>query len=168
MLARAVLEEKNDLLDREDGELRSLHVEERRLSAELAGLRAEAARLSGRLDRARRTALNRGIFDAVAAVTRIGSRVERPPGADAPDASGRLLDDLLDLLKVRHGLQIIGSPVAEVDPVLHRVIEKRAAARAGVEVLQRGYRMGGRVVSPALVRVLEAGAPAQPRGATEG
>jgi hypothetical protein len=144
MLAKAVLEEGNEHLENADGALLSLHGRERALRAELAHLRIEAAALAARAGDVARTARERGVLDAVCQVITAVSAVEETAEAEA----------FVALLAERHGVESIETADLPLDPHRFRVIEWRRGPEDRVEVLRRGYRLGGDVLRPALVRVI--------------
>ena len=98
--------------------------------------------------------------------------LERALSAPGDEAGGvregvqLVLRQFQDVL-ARHGLEQIDPLGAPFDPTLHEAIAKRPAAgcedNAVCEVLQKGYRLGERLLRPALV-VVAAGAA----GATGG
>jgi molecular chaperone GrpE len=152
MLARAVLEERGDLVEGADLELRSLRTREAQLRAELEEQGARRGVLQQRRERAADAARARGTFESVSSLV-----AEIAPFDPGPDAAGSgLFVDLLSLLAARFGLEVIDAAEEPLSPASHRVIERRAGASRSVEVLQRGYRLAGRVVRPALVRVTTA------------
>ncbi len=159
MLAKAVLEEHGDLLDGADATLRSLRTRQAALRAELEELRGERELLLRRRERAADAARARGTFEAVSAVIAEIAPLDPGPAAPAGAAGRELIVDLLALLSARCGLEVIDEAIEPLDPGCHRVIERRAGTPCGVEVLQRGYRLAGRVVRPALVRVTAAVPP---------
>ncbi len=145
MLAKTVLEEKNDLLENKDLQIRELTGRVRRLSEEVAELRAEAER-SGRrqaeLLRGERLEGVRGVLESVVGFL-----------ADWGEAEPALAARLLGMLREKHGLEVIDRVQGRIDPRLHRVLEVQRDEQPGTEVLAHGYRLGDRVLRPAFVKV---------------
>ena len=86
--------------------------------------------------------------------------VEAPPEAAKYRAGVELIHrQLLDLLKKR-GVQALEVVGADFDPTLHQAVayDESPGARDGqiVNELRRGYRLGDRLLRPALVRVAKA------------
>jgi molecular chaperone GrpE len=85
---------------------------------------------------------------------------EAPPGAEAYRAGVELTHrQLLDLLR-RRGATAIESIGADFDPHIHQAVvyEETPGAREGeiVGELRKGYRLGERLLRPAMVKVAKA------------
>jgi len=145
MLAKTVLEEKNEALEGKDRQIRELTAGVRRLAEEVAALRAEAQ--AG--ERSREQDLASARLEGARTV------VEDVVGllSDWGEADGPLASRLLALLGERHGLEVIDRIQGRIDPRLHRVLEVDRRGAPGAEVLAHGYRLGQRVLRPAFVKV---------------
>jgi molecular chaperone GrpE (heat shock protein) len=145
MLAKTVLEEKNEALEGKDRQIRELAGRVRRLTEEVAALRAEAQAEGQRRDEDLRSARLEGT----------GAVVEDVVGllSDWRDEEPALAARLLALLSERHGLEVIDRIQGRIDPRLHRVLEVDRHSAPGAEVLAHGYRLGRRVLRPAFVKV---------------
>jgi molecular chaperone GrpE len=83
---------------------------------------------------------------------------ERPPGADPGWVEGieLVLRKLQGLLEAE-GVEMIPAEGQPFDPTLHEAVTHEASGdhREGhvIEVIQKGYRLGDRVLRPSLVRV---------------
>ncbi len=149
MLAKTVLEEKNELLACQERAIRDLRKTVLQLEEDLRALQAERAewRESGRKE---------GSLEAVAEAARMAEehlgREDEPMG---------LASRLLRHFGERYGLQLIDR-AATVDPELHQVVEvvESPEQESSVQVLVRGFRLGGRTIQPALVRVIRGKTPA--------
>jgi molecular chaperone GrpE (heat shock protein) len=68
-----------------------------------------------------------------------------------------LIDNIIDLLVSRYGLEVIDGPAADVDPAIHQVVEviNSDKENSGIVRLARGYRMGKKIIMPMKVRVIK-------------
>jgi molecular chaperone GrpE (heat shock protein) len=153
MLAKTVLEEKNELLERQERTIRELKDTLLRLQEDLQALRAERAawRESGRQE---------GSLEVVAEAARLaGEHLGREE-----DRWG-LASRLMRHFEERYGLQVIDQ-AASLDPELHQVVEvvESPGQDSSVQILAPGFRLGGRTIQPALVRVLRGKGPQPPEG----
>lgn len=144
MLAKTVLQEKNEQLEAKDRQLRQLATRLKVLTDEVERLRSER----GPDPPAGPAAGCRTYQDGVAAVVEGVIGVLADWGPEQPGLTARLLA----LLRERHGLEMIEQVPGRLEPRLHRVVEVCSEQGAGVEVLARGYRLGTRILRPALVR----------------
>jgi molecular chaperone GrpE (heat shock protein) len=145
MLAKTVLEEKNEALESKDRQIRELTGRLRRLSEEAAEQRAEAERSGRRQAELLRSERLEGAREVLQSV--VGFL------ADWGEAEPALAARLLALLGERHGLEVIDRVQGRLDPRLHRVLEVQRDKEPGAEVLAQGYRLGERVLRPAFVKV---------------
>ncbi|GAA3793675.1 nucleotide exchange factor GrpE [Streptomyces chiangmaiensis] len=80
-----------------------------------------------------------------------------PPTLERQLKSLRLVARLLEDACTKHDLEPFGAPGDICEPTTYEVAETRAVSGAGeeevVEVLERGYRFGGRLLRPARVVV---------------
>jgi molecular chaperone GrpE (heat shock protein) len=145
MLAKTVLEEKNEELEAKDRRLRELTSRLRDLTEDVEQLQAELEASAHNLAEARRGAFQEGADRVIEEV--VGVLADWGP--EAP----KLTEHLLAVLRERHGLELIEEVPGRLDPRLHRVLEVSRLPQAGTQVLTKGFRLGGRVLRPALVRV---------------
>jgi len=152
MLAKTVLEEKNELLAKQERTIRDLKETVRRLQEDLQALLAERAqwRESGRQE---------GCLQVVAEAARMaGEHLGRE------DDRWGLAYRLIRHFAERYGLELIDRAAGAVDPELHQVVEvvEDPLQESSMQILALGIRLGGRTVQPALVRVIRgktAGSP---------
>ncbi len=139
MLARSVLEGKNELLEQKEAQLGELR---RRLQAgegELAELRSGNLRLIESVVRL--------------AVDFLPDKEAEGSKPYSPDAG--LAGRLIALLMKEYGVTAIDLPAGWLDPAIHEVVDVQEAD--GVErivKLKVGFRLGSRVLRPMRVRVL--------------
>ncbi len=143
MLARSVLEEKNELLEQKEAQLGELR---RRLQAgegELAELRSGNLRL-------------------IESVVRLAGDFlpdeedEEAEGSKPYSPDAGLAGRLIALLMKEYGVTAIDRPAGRLDPAIHEVVDVQEQAD-GVErivKLKVGFRLGSRVLRPMRVRVL--------------
>jgi hypothetical protein len=134
MLAKSVLEEKSELLDRKEFLIRQLRSHNQRLEAELEELRGQSSRREGELERGLERARREGIRDVVEAVVCLAADYE---GQEA-GMNGSLAARLVRLLDERYALEVL-------------------SGAAGVQVLRSGFRLEGKLIRPALVEVAGVG-----------
>ncbi len=146
MLAKTVLEEKNELLDNMARVIADLRAREKRLEKDLAELKGELRGI-------RERALQEGIRNLVEEVVLLADAC----GHGKDSADGFLAQRLIRLFQERYGLEIIEGDCSQVDPLLHQVIEVLHCPGQGssVQVQARGFRLRGRLIRPALVKVLQ-------------
>ena len=151
MFAKAVLEEKNEIIDQKDSTIRELasrlrgaehHADE--LHAALSEMRYSEDQV--RVDE-RQSVLSAVISDIVG----VTASWQDLHGHGSTGLAARIFE----LLEERYGLQVIDEEIEVIDPELHRVIEVEHSdnERGGVETLARGYRLGETVIRPAFVKV---------------
>jgi molecular chaperone GrpE (heat shock protein) len=152
MLAKAVLEEKSELLARQERTIRELKDTVLRLQEDVKTLQAERAEW-------REGGKREGSLEAVAEAARLA--VEH---LGREDEQWGLASRLLRHFAERYGLEVIDRPDT-VDPDLHQVVEvvESPDEESSVQVLARGFRLGGRTIQPALVRVVRGKTP-KPEG----
>ncbi len=154
MLAKTVLEEKNEQLEAKDLEIRELASRQRLLLEEVEELKDELERSSREHAEARREGRLEGAREVVEEV--VGVLADWGP--EEPKLAARLLA----VLGKKHGLEVIDGLPRQLDPRLHRVLEVSQSTEAGIQLLARGFRLGERVLRPALVRVNRAAQTAPP------
>ena len=145
MLAKTMLEEKNELIDRKDIAIRELETRLKQRDAELAEAGEELQRCMGRME-------------IIGEVVRLAADYDQ-------SGTSNLASRLIRLFRDRYGLEVIDGAAEHIDPDVHRVIEvvrREERGETGFEVLARGFKMNGKVIRPALVKVIE---EAPPKGA---
>jgi molecular chaperone GrpE len=153
--ALASADEALEALVRERDELRDRLL---RKSAEFDNFRK-------RVERERREFAEWAAADVVTEVLAVVDDFDRALAADAPDAQGfrsgveLIHRQLLEALKKR-GVTAVESVGQPFDPHLHQAVayEESAGVDEGTVIgeLRRGYRLGERLLRPALVRVAKA------------
>lgn len=127
---------------------------------------AEFDNFKKRTERERREFAEWAAADLVTDVVAVLDEFERALKAEAPAEAAKYREgvelihrQLMDVLKKR-GLQPIDALGVDFDPAWHQAVayEEMPGARDGevVGVLRRGYRLGERLLRPALVRVAKA------------
>jgi molecular chaperone GrpE (heat shock protein) len=154
MLAKTVLEEKNEQLEAKDLELRELTSRQRLLLEEVEELKGELERSMRENAEVRREGRLEGAREVVEEVVGVL--------ADWGQEEAKLAAHLLAVLGKKHGLEVIDEVPHRLDPRLHRVLEVSQEAESGIQLLARGFRLGGRVLRPALVKVNRAAQTAPP------
>ena len=160
MLAKTVLEEKNELLARQERAIRDLKETVRRLEEDLKAVRAEGARW-------RESGRQEGCLQVVAEAARLaGEHLHQHMRQGREDERWSLASRLLRLFAERYGLELIDQTVGTVDPELHQVVEvvEEPLQESCVQILALGFRLGGRTVQPALVRVIRGKSAGSPPG----
>ncbi len=152
MLAKTVLEEKNELLARQERTIRDLKQTVLQLQEDLKAFQAERAEW-------RESGNREGRLEVVAEAARLAGE-----HLGLEDDPWGLASRLLRYFGERYGLQLIDRAEG-VDPELHQVVEvlESPEQESSVQVLVRGFRLGGRTVQPALVRVIRGKSP-KPEG----
>ena len=156
MLAKTVIEEKNELLDRKDRTIRELETRLKQLQAEVSEARQDLERCWTEMETIREQALKQGRWEAISEVVLLAADYEHTGERSVVCAS--LASRLIRLFREKYGLQVIDTASEKVDPGLHRVIEvvhRSDMGEPGLQVLAKGYRVDGKVIRPALVKVIE-------------
>jgi molecular chaperone GrpE len=132
----------------------------------LLRLTAEFDNYRKRVERERRETVERAAVSMIEELLPIVDDFERALGAEAgPDAESYrkgveiIYKQLADLL-TRRGVTAIETQGADFDPYLHQAVayEPAPGAREGevIEELRRGYKLGDRLLRPAMVKVAKA------------
>jgi len=119
-----------------------------------------------RVERERREQAAFEVTELLASLLPVLDDLERALKTDAGDRTGAFRDgirlihrQLVDLLE-RNGVTAIESLGADFDPQVHQAVltEESPAHRDGevIEEFRRGYRIGGRLLRPAMVKVAKA------------
>lgn len=108
----------------------------------------EKSELQGTREQALQDGIRKLVEEVVSLLDACGHRKD---GAD-----GLLAQRLIRLFQDRYGLEIIEGDCGQVDPLLHQVIEVVRCPGQGssVQIQARGFRLRGRLIRPALVKVL--------------
>jgi molecular chaperone GrpE (heat shock protein) len=152
MLAKSVIEEKNETLDRKDRTIRELSSRVRTLETNTEELRAALSRSVRRDEMVRAEERATTLDDVISDVVRITADYEDVYGSSSTGPASRIYA----LFQEKYGLRVIAEPPQSVNPQLHHVVEvAHSGARSGsIEVLSNGYRLGETVIRPALVKVV--------------
>ena len=156
MLAKTMLEEKNELLDQKDRMIRELQTQCNQLQSEMAETRRELEDLAQETEMIRAKAVSEGRREAISEVVRLATDYERT--TSNPESGVHLFSRLIRLFREKYGLEVIEAVPDGIDPSVHRVIEVVREPQCEVsrlQVLAKGYRVDGKLVRPALVRVVE-------------
>ena len=155
MLAKTVLEEKNELLDQKDQLIQELMGRGRQLEQEVEELKKELTRSESEADKMRDQAVQEGAGRVVAEVVHLISEYE--PGDRSVDRT--LVTRLMRLFQERYALEVIEGTPAAIDPRIHHVLEvaHNPLERSSLQVLEKGFRLAGRTIKPALLRVIKGG-----------
>ena len=146
--------------------LAELTVEKNALQDRLLRLAAEFDNYRKRIDRDRRdqadAAVASAIEDLLPIVDNLDRALEAPAGEDADsyrEGVELIHRQMLDLLR-RRGVTPIESVGADFDPQLHQAVAHEASPehREGevMEEFRRGYKLGDRLLRPAMVKVAKA------------
>jgi molecular chaperone GrpE len=146
--------------------LAELTVEKNALQDRLLRLAAEFDNYRKRIDRDRRDQADAAVASAVEDLLPIVDSLERaleaPAGEDADsyrEGVELIHRQMLDLLR-RRGVTPIESVGADFDPQLHQAVAHEASPehREGeiMEEFRRGYKLGDRLLRPAMVKVAKA------------
>jgi molecular chaperone GrpE (heat shock protein) len=152
MLAKTVIEEKNVLLDQKDEEIRKLRSREQGLQSRLVRAEEELQGFEAEKAAAVEQAFDRGRRESVAEVVRLAADYSQ----DGQEGSRALAGRLIRLFRDKYGLEVIDRVASRIDPEVHKVLEVvRGREGSGAQVVSRGYRMEGKLIRPALVKVFE-------------
>lgn len=132
---------------------------------QLLRLRAEFDNFRKRMERERLQLFARATEEAVRDILPIVDDLERALAADTGDVSGSfhqgiemIYRQMLEMLR-RRGLEPIDAIGQDFDPNIHEAVayEPAEGRREGeiIGELRRGYRLGDRLVRPAMVRVAQ-------------
>jgi molecular chaperone GrpE len=146
--------------------LAELTAEKNALQDRLLRLAAEFDNYRKRIDRDRRDQADAAVANAVEDLLPIVDNLERaleaPAGEDADsyrEGVELIHRQMLDLLR-RRGVTPIESVGADFDPQLHQAVAHEASPehREGevMEEFRRGYKLGDRLLRPAMVKVAKA------------
>jgi molecular chaperone GrpE len=151
------------------------------LVADLQRLQAEYVNYKRRVDRDRDLVLQNAKFSVLSALLPVLDDVDRAREHGELVGGFRAVAESLERVVAGEGLVRFGEPGDEFDPRVHEALMHALSPEATTttcdKVVQAGYRIGDRVVRPALVTVVDpdpdaasAGEPAaaaEPAGATD-
>ena len=152
MLAKSVIEEKNEILDQKDEIIRELAARARTLENDNEELRLALSR-SMRHDEIIRAEERGSVLNVVISdVVRIAADYEDVHGSSSTGLASRIFG----LFQEKYDLRVIEEQPQAVNPSLHHVVEvdHSGASTGSIEVLSSGYRLGETVIRPALVKVI--------------
>ncbi|HUX20084.1 MAG TPA: nucleotide exchange factor GrpE [Spirochaetia bacterium] len=152
MLAKSVIEEKNEILDRKDEMIRQLASRARSLETDNEELRLALSRSMRRDEMLRAQERGEVLSTVVSDVVRVAADYEDVHGSSSTGLASRIFG----LLQEKYDLRVITEPPQTVNPQLHHVVEvdHSGALSGSIEVLSNGYRLGETVIRPALVKVV--------------
>lgn len=152
MFARAVIEEKNELIDRKDAIIRELVSELRNAESEVKELRDTICEAERNRDTERSAAKQEAFNQLISELVRITADWDNLHR----ERSSRLSSRIYSLFQDEYGLRLIDEPPESIDPELHQVVEvdHSTSGEASIEILSSGYRIGATVIRPALVKVV--------------
>jgi molecular chaperone GrpE (heat shock protein) len=155
MLAKSVLEEKNELLEGKERIIVELRSKANALEAELETVRDELERRAAELSVIRKASRQEGILSVVEEVVRIAADYHSRDGGE----SIKLACRLFRVFHERYGLEVLESVADGIDPEIHRVVELDydPEGDSSIQVLSKGYQIAGRVIRPMLVKVIRGG-----------
>lgn len=152
MLAKTVIEEKNEMLDQKDCLIRELSTRLQALERQTEELRTVLSR-ANRKEEVMRAEERAGTTNAIISdVVRIAASYEDLHGSSSTGLASRIYS----LFEEKYHLRVIADPPQSVDPQLHHVVEvdHTGAPEGSIEILSNGYRLGETVIRPALVKVI--------------
>jgi molecular chaperone GrpE (heat shock protein) len=146
MLAKTVLEEKNQIIDRKDRTIRGL-------LSELEALKQELQNSARQLDGVRKSAHQQGMRTAIEDIICLVACYQ-DPGAGVENM---LAARLIMLFKEKYGLEVLENAPVTIDPEIHQVIEVEQAADGGssIQVISKGFRIAGKLIRPMRVKVIK-------------
>ena len=163
----AVADEQGaDRLDGGSDAVAALHQEKAALQERLLRLAAEFDNYRKRIDRERRDQADAAVANAIEDVLPIVDNLERalqaPAGGDAEvyrKGVELIYQQMVDLLRKR-GVTPIDSVGTAFDPNIHQAVSHEAspdhADGTVIEEFRRGYKIGDRLLRPAMVKVAKA------------
>jgi molecular chaperone GrpE (heat shock protein) len=157
MLAKTVLEEKNELLDQKDQQIQELLVREKQLRRELGTMTQQLEFCQSELAEQRATGIRKGECRVVEEVLRIAADFEEHGGEAVADLARRILT----LFQRNYGLEVLATVPSSIDPQIHCVAEvsDQNANEPAIQVLAKGYKMAGRLIRPMMLRVSKGALP---------
>lgn len=134
-------------------------------TADLQRVQAEYANYRRRVDRDRQAVVEQATAAVLAALLPVLDDIGRARAHGELEGGFRSVAETLESTLSKLGLERYGEPGDPFDPTVHEAITHGYSPDVDqvtcVDVLQPGYRAGGRVLRPALVAVAEPGEPEQ-------
>ena len=164
MLAKTALEEKNALLEEDRRQIRDLIRKNRTIERAQNMLKNTLTEAQNRVQTARTEALKEGMESVIRDLVQMLFKYEK-----LTDSRSVPVHDLLEMLKKKYGLAVIGEPVEAVDPELHEVIEvvQGHDVEPKIILVEKGFRIGKNVLKPAIVKVIKGSKTVQQSDADE-
>jgi molecular chaperone GrpE (heat shock protein) len=160
MLAKTVLEEKNEIIDQKDRIIRELYSKEKDLELELATFKNEIESAKGMLRRyvdlnktehgkILQSGTQKVIADVVAITADYADSLPAVTGR-GPEIDGSLAARLIDLFVEKYDLEVLDGVPEAIDPKIHQVIEvsEDPCAEPALVQLSKGYKIGRKVIRP--------------------
>jgi molecular chaperone GrpE len=130
-------------------------------TSDLQRLQAEYANYKKRVDRDRAVARQSGVESVVADLLPLLDSIDAARQHGELDGGFKLVADEVERLATKHGVEVFGEPGDEFDPTFHEALMQMPYDGGPVEtatvaaVMQRGARIGDRVLRPARVGVAQ-------------
>lgn len=136
---------------------------------DLQRLSAEYANYRRRVERDRDAVRVQATLDLLSGLVPVLDDVERARRHGDLTGAFQVVGERLEGVVSGLGLERYGSVGDEFDPALHEALaqaepDPESTVPTCAEVLQHGYRLGGRVLRPALVAVADGAAPGESEG----
>jgi molecular chaperone GrpE len=161
----AVLKAVKARIRRKDDQIRALKHELAGLKDQYVRKLADMDNLRKRLEREKADYLQFALNEILLEVLAVLDNFERALASAEPEADGKTLREGVELISrqlwgalQKRGVTLVEADGRRFDPVVHNAMmteESDAVSEPEVgEVLQKGYLLGGRLLRPALVKVL--------------
>lgn len=130
-------------------------------TSDLQRLQAEYANYKKRVDRDRAVARQSGVESVIADLLPLLDSIDAARQHGELDGGFKLVADEVERLAAKHGVEVFGEPGDEFDPTFHEALMQMPYEGGPVEtatvaaVMQRGARIGDRVLRPARVGVAQ-------------
>lgn len=167
MLAKTVLEEKNEIIDEKDRIIRELYSKEKELETELVSFKREIESAKAILrryvrlnktehDKSPQSGIQKVIADVVAIAADYQSCISSAHGRSL-DINGSLAGRLMTLFVESYDLEVLDGAPKEIDPKIHQVVEviEDKHGESSFVQLSKGYRIGKKVIRPMGLKVLK-------------
>ncbi len=145
MLAKSILEQKNETIDQKDRSIRELSCQLREMRQELEQSGRESAQ-------SRQDARWQGVREVLEEVLRLVCDYR----SGEVGAENKLADRLIVMCREKYGLEVIDETPDALDPEIHQVVEVEQAAgpATSIQVISKGFKVAGRLLRPMQVRVI--------------
>ncbi len=138
------------------------------LTADLQRVQAEFLNYKRRVDRDRELVKQNATFSVLSALLPVLDDVDRAREHGELNGGFKAVAEALERVVTAQGLEKFGAPGDEFDPRVHEALMHGLSADVETttcdKVVQAGYRIGERVVRPAMVTVLDPDPSAGPAG----